>query len=108
MSAAICAQPFRILGQQRLLDEQQPERLQHLGELLGQRPVDAAVEVEPDVHALRLRRLDPLHDLVEQLRRADPVELGGRVHLDRGEALRLARPAAASAISCGRSPPIQA
>ena len=67
-----------------------PERLQHLRQLLGERPVDAAVEVEPDVHALRLRRLDALHDVVELLVGADPVELGGRVHLDRVEALRLA------------------
>ena len=38
----------------------------------------------------RLRGLDALDDVVEQLRSADPVELGGRVHLDRVEALRLA------------------
>ena len=51
-SAAICRQPFGVLRQQRLLDEQQAERLERLGQLLGQRAVDAAVEVEPDVHAL--------------------------------------------------------
>ena len=67
-----------------------PERLQRLGQLLGERPVDAAVEVEADVHALRLRRFDPLHHLVELLVGADPVELGRRVHLDRVEALLLA------------------
>ena len=69
--------------------------------------MDAAVEVEADLHALRLRRLGALHDVVELLVRADPVELGGRVHLDRGEAL-FCGTSAASAISCGRSPPIQA
>ena len=56
-----------ILGQQRLLDEEQPERLEHLCELLGERPVHSPVEVEADVHALRLRSLDPLHDVVELL-----------------------------------------
>src|SRR6185369_13766418 len=46
--------------------------------------------VEPDVHALRLRRLDAADHVVELLVRADPVELGGRVHLDGGETLVLA------------------
>ena len=65
------------------------------------------MEVEADVHALRLRRRDALDDIVERLRRSDPVELRGRVHLDRGEALLLAA-FGGSPISCGRSPPIQA
>src|SRR6185369_823537 len=46
--------------------------------------------VEPDVHALRLRRLDAADHVVELLVRADPIELGGRVHLDGGETLVLA------------------
>ena len=40
------------------------------------------------LRALGLRRPDPVDDLVEQFRRADPVHFGGRVHLDRGEALQ--------------------
>ena len=84
-------QPFVIFRQQRLFDEQQPERLQRLGKLLGERAMHAAMEVESDVHAERLRRLDALHDLVEQFRCANPAELGGRIHLDRVEALVLAR-----------------
>ena len=67
------------------------EGLEGLGELLRQGPVDAAVEVEPDVHSGRLRRLDASDDLVEYLGRADPAELGRSVHLDRGEALFPAR-----------------
>ena len=69
--------------------------------------MDPAVEVEADLHALRLRRLDALHDVVELLRRADPVELGGRVHLDRGEALVAAHLGGLGDL-VGRSPPIQA
>ena len=51
--------------------------------------MDAAVEVEPDFHALRLRCLDALHHVVELLVGADPIELRSRVHLDRVEALLL-------------------
>ena len=64
-----------------------PSGSSDLGQLLGHRPVHAAVEIEADVHARRLRRLDPGDDLVERFGRADPVELGGGVHLDRREAL---------------------
>src|SRR4029079_2416348 len=59
-------------------------------ELLGEWAMDAAMEIEPDVHALRLRRLDAFHDVVALLVGADPVQFGGGVHLDRVEALRLA------------------
>src|SRR5207248_3370876 len=45
---------------------------------------------EADVHSLRLGCLDPLYHLVELLVGADPVELGGRVHLGRVEALAFA------------------
>ena len=64
-SAESWVRAFGILGKHRLLDEQQAERLEQAGELLRHRPVDAAVEIEADVHALGLRGLHPLGHLFE-------------------------------------------
>src|SRR5207244_4106596 len=65
---------------------------ERLGELLGHRAMHPAVEVQAHVQPFRLCRLDPLDDFVEQSRGSDPVEIRGRIHLDRGEALALAGP----------------
>ena len=56
-----------VLGEQRLFDEQQPQGLERSGELLRQWTVYPAVEVETDVHALRLCRLHALDHVVKQL-----------------------------------------
>src|SRR5512146_2233749 len=83
-------EPFTILRQERLLYEQQPERLERLCKLFRHRAMYTAVEVQADVHPLCLCRFDALDHLFEDLGRSDPVEFGGRVHLDRTEALILA------------------
>ncbi len=97
-----------IFGQQRLLNEQQAERLERLGELLGERPMDAPVEIEPDIHSHRLRGFDPLHDVVEHLW-VCPIQSSSAVAFIL-TALKpcFLRTSAASEISWGRSPPIQA
>src|SRR5260221_46757 len=75
-------QPVHVLGQQRLLDEQQTKRLQHLGELLGERAVDRAMELEP-----REGRNDPRPAAVEAAAVADLPDVLDVERVDTDEAV---------------------
>lgn len=80
----------RVLGQQRLLDEQRSVRLERPRELLGHGLVHAAVEVDAGVHAEGSHRLDALDAAGHGGRRVEPAQVLGRVHLHCREALRFA------------------
>jgi hypothetical protein len=48
---------FRVLGEERFLDEERLVGLKQLGKLLGHGLVNAAVKVQSDIKAKRLYRL---------------------------------------------------
>jgi hypothetical protein len=86
---------FRMLGQHRLLDEHQPERLELLRDHLGHRPVHATVEIDADAEVLSHRLADRLHarqHRVDLRVRVDDLHLLGGVHLHRRESARAAVP----------------
>jgi hypothetical protein len=80
--------PFRVLAKKRLLDEQRMVRLKSFGELLRHRLMQSAVEVDSSIHAKRLHSLESFHARFEYLRRVQPPNILGSIHLDRPEPLR--------------------
>lgn len=79
---------FRMLAKKRLLNEQRMVRLESLSELLRHRLVQSSMEIDSSVHAERLHSLKSFHARLQYLRRVQPSNIFGSIHLNRLETLR--------------------